>query len=240
MINPLKKSEGVIKTLRGLQAFTSVHQLTEQICQALKSTSQIQLGYYEPGHGAKGKKRYITDNDDIEEMKKVYEKKKEVLLWCYDPFIVQPANTKKRQRTDETDKEPNVKSRSRFVNVLEKKMTKVKEVFESLQKKHGSSYKPEQLRAWANMIQMEKHASLEEPPPGRFFKMKTIEVESSNTSASKLSSDKVIMSPTKRLSLRSQCIEQLEKWHRLMESGAISKEQYDELQTTLFSDIKKY
>ena len=83
------------------------------------------------------------------------------------------------------------------------------------------------------MIQMQKHASLEEPPPGRFFKTTTTEIESSNT---KLSSDEVVMSPTKRLSLHSR-IEQLEKWHRLMEGGAISKEQYDELQTKLFSDI---
>lgn len=139
----------------------------------LKCTSQIQLGYYEPGHGSKGKKRYITD-DDIEEMKVLYKKKKEVLLWCYDPFAIQPpANTKKRQHTSDTDKEPRVKSRSRFESALEKKMTKVEEVFESLQKKHSKSHKPEQLRAWANMIQMQKHASLGEPPLGRFFKTTT-------------------------------------------------------------------
>ena len=34
-------------------------------------TSTIQLGHYEPGHGTKGKKRYIT----IEEMKKLHERK---------------------------------------------------------------------------------------------------------------------------------------------------------------------
>ena len=147
---------------------------------------------------------------------------------------------KKRQRTDESDNEPKVKGRSRFENALEKKMTKVEEAFEALQKKHASSYKPEQLWAWANMIQMQKHTSLEELPPGRFFKKTTVQIESDNTSTSKISSDKVVMLPTKRLSLCSQCIEQLEKWHRLMESGAISKEQYDELQMKLFSDIKKY
>ena len=42
------------------------------------------------------------------------------------------------------------------------------------------------------------------------------------------------MSPTNRLSLRSQCIEQLEKRHRLIKGGAISKEQYDKLQMKLF------
>ena len=72
-------------------------------------------------------------------------------------------------------------------------MTKVEEVFEALQKKHGSSYKPEQLRAWANMIQMQKHTSVEEPPSGRFFKKSTTEIKLSTTSASKLSSDKVVV-----------------------------------------------
>ena len=52
---------------------------------------------------------YITDNDDIEEMKMLYDQKKEVLLWCYNPFIVQSSNTKKRQCTDESDNEPKVK-----------------------------------------------------------------------------------------------------------------------------------
>ena len=93
----------------------------------LKSpTTQIQLGYYEPGHGTKEKKRYITDDDDIEEMRMLHNKKKEVLLWCYDPFIVQSHNTKKRQRTDKSDNEPKIKGRSRFENALEKKMTKWK------------------------------------------------------------------------------------------------------------------
>ena len=49
-------------------------------------------------------------------------------------------------------------------------MTKVEEVCQALKAKHGNCYKPEQLRAWANMIQMDKHASLDEPPAGRFFK----------------------------------------------------------------------
>ena len=67
-------------------------------------TSTIQLGHYKPGHGTKGKKRYIT----IEEMKKLHERKV-VLLWCYNPFIVQPANTQNCLLTAESDIEPKVK-----------------------------------------------------------------------------------------------------------------------------------
>jgi len=160
LINPGKKSEGVVKKLRGLQLGASVQLLTEQVLQLLKAPStELQLGYYEPGHGTRGKKRYITDDDDLEEMKTLYERKKEVLLWCYDPFVERPPSAKKHKSADDNDKETKVKSRSRFENALEKKMTKVEEVFQALQKKHGSCYKPEQLRAWANLIQMDKHAS---------------------------------------------------------------------------------
>ena len=54
-------------------------------------------------------------------MKQLHEREKEVLLWCYDPFSVQPTNTKKRQLTAESDTEPKVKGQSRFENALEKK-----------------------------------------------------------------------------------------------------------------------
>ena len=48
------------------------------------------------------------------------------------------------------------------------------------------------------------------------------------------------MSPAKRITLRSECIDQLEKWHKLMERGAISMEQYKDIQDTILNDIKKY
>jgi len=121
LINPSKKSEDVVRKLRGLQVVNSVRQLTEQVLQLLKApTTEIQLGYYEPGHGTRAKKRYITDDEDIEEMKNLYEEKKEVLLWCYDPFTVQPPRVGKRKNTNENDKEPKAKSRLRFENALEK------------------------------------------------------------------------------------------------------------------------
>ena len=72
-------------------------------------------------------------------------------------------------------------------------MTKVEEVSEVLKKKHGDSYKPEQFHAWTNMIQMGKHVS----PSGK--------------SVAKVSSDDVsaksVMSPTKKMSLCTWCIE---------------------------------
>ena len=44
-------------------------------------------------------------------------------------------------------------------------------------------------------------------------------------------------SPMKRLNMRTQCIEQLSKWHVLLESGAISQAQYEELKSSIIDDI---
>ena len=46
-------------------------------------------------------------------------------------------------------------------------------------------------------------------------------------------------SPTKRVDLRMQCIDQLSKWHALLTAGAIDQGQYDELEETILGDIKK-
>ena len=48
-------------------------------------------------------------------------------------------------------------------------MTKVQKIFETLKEKHGDKFVPEQLNAWVNMIQMQKHASLDDIPTGQFF-----------------------------------------------------------------------
>ena len=48
------------------------------------------------------------------------------------------------------------------------------------------------------------------------------------------------LSPGKRISYRSECIDQLDKWHALLEKGAISNTQFQELQQTILGDIKQF
>ena len=92
-------------------------------------------------------------------------------------------------------------------------MTKVQEIFETIKEKHGDKFKPEQLNAWANMIQMQKHASLGDPPTGRFFvtqkKSREVEGEAEATLTPKSPPQPAELSPVKRANLRSQCLEQL-------------------------------
>ena len=45
-------------------------------------------------------------------------------------------------------------------------------------------------------------------------------------------------SPARKVNMRSELIDQLQKWHNLREIGAISLKQYEELQQTILTDIK--
>ena len=48
------------------------------------------------------------------------------------------------------------------------------------------------------------------------------------------------MSPGKRIKYRSECIDQLDKWHALLEKGVIDQAQFKELQDTILHDIKQF
>ena len=52
--------------------------------------------------------------------------------------------------------------------------------------------------------------------------------------------DAVNVSPGKRVNLRGQCVQQLLQLHELLEKGGINKQQYDEMQSTIMGDVKKY
>lgn len=49
-------------------------------------------------------------------------------------------------------------------------ISEVKEIVKKLEEQHRGRYSPEQLRAWAHMIQMSKHDSYDEPPDKPFFR----------------------------------------------------------------------
>jgi hypothetical protein len=168
-----------------------------------------------PGHGLKGKQKTLATNEDVEAMYDDYEGK-QIRLWI--------KRHRPQKRTHSPSPIPSSKARRSGYDTHLEKMSEVEIIFEKLQETHDN-FSPEQLRAWAHMLQMKKHDSYELPPDKPFFGK---------------SRRKETMSPGKRINMRSKCIDQLEKWHRLMESGAISAEQYQELQHTILSDIKKF
>ena len=132
-------------------------------------------------------------------------------------------------------------------------MTKVNEIFKEIHDKHGNRYSDDQKRAWAHLIEMGKHESVIQPPKKRFFQsppttesISALQGSPSHPSTSKSPTTSpirrattLVSSPGRRVSIRSECIDQLQKWHSLLDCGAITKELYEELQGTILSDIRK-
>jgi len=44
----------------------------------------VEMGYVEPGHGPKGRRVWVYADSDLRDMYKRHQRKKHVLLWCYN------------------------------------------------------------------------------------------------------------------------------------------------------------
>ena len=240
IINQKKKSMYTMKPLLKNSQFSTLTDLRECV---KEEAGQFRgaLGYVEPGHGTKGKLRQLNDDEDLAEMYVVHNRKRDVLLWCYgDVGEGSSASSESRKRPPTDTPTPASKQ-----ECIAKTISNVETIIEKLKEKHGENgYPVEQFNCWAHMINSGKWSSYDAPPDLPFFKKpkdkeKPIEKESDMPEKSSCSTAaSVANSPTKRLNLRMQCIDQLSKWHVLLESGAINKSQYEELKGTILEDIK--
>ena len=253
VMNPSRKTSFVIKKLKTSQRFQSVEDIKADISDLL-STEVDNVGYIEPGHGNKGKQHQLETSEDLNEMYKVYGKKREVRLWCLgpvgDPGQLQQSSdgsgNRKRSRTPGSVSPAPPKRAA-----CAKKLDAVEEIVAELKKKHGSKYSAEQMSAWAHMIQLEKHASRDNPPDLPYFKkcekkratkeQDDLPARPSDESSrhSPVPATVQGLSPCKRIQLRTECINQLDKWHALVEKGGITKQQYDDVQKTILGDIQQ-
>ena len=193
----------------------------------------FQFGFIAPGHGSRGRQVSLKTNSDLEKMYDEHKKRKEVVLWL--KIVKEP-----RKRPLSNSAVINIESKTKRPNVEQgssrgsnyqghlKHFSDIQCIVEKLEKMHAGDYSPEQLRAWAHMIDMKKHSSYDTPPHKPFFKRAV--------SATK----ELCMSPGKRIKYRSECIDQLDKWHALLEKGVIDQAQFKELQDTILHDIKQF
>lgn len=245
-MDPGKKSDYDVKELRGCKKFTSIDEIKKTVSDAVDSPVG-DIGYISPGHGMKGKKHPLVDEEDMVAMYTLYKGKRNVLLWCYlrSASVAQGSGSGKKRKhgDDEADSAPRSK---RAVN--EKKIQEIEDIVAQLKEKHGSKYKVEHLNAWAHLIHLGKHSSLDTPPNYPYFVgRKCAKTPTSKDSESQSDpptstekADPATLSPGKRVHLRSECIDQLSRWHSLKESGGISSEEYDELRKNIIGDIGKF
>ena len=228
----------MIKKLRGItKVFNSVCEIKKEVCDACDcEISSESFGYVEPGHGYKGRQHWLTTDEDVEDMYHIYEGKKEILLWS-----TQADHQRKRAHSPDVEES---EKRSRYDKYLDK-MTEVETIEQELKETHAEgTYSDLQLRSWAHLIQMGQHSSYATPPNKRFYK--TIKKANSATdsdamtSATANSASTLSVSPGKRVNLRGQCVQQLLQLHQLLERGGISKQQYDDMQSTIMGDVRKF
>ena len=89
----------------------------------------------------------------------VYYKKKEILIWCFLPVDKKGRNVK-RSKSEDTSNKKRKNSSAEDDNDSDGIATLV----EALKQKHGNAFSIEQYNAWAQLINLGKHASTEEPP----------------------------------------------------------------------------
>jgi len=246
-MNPTRKSDYTVKNLDGKSHYVSRDDLKAKLSDTLDFPAE-RFGYIEPGHGLKGKSHWLTTDSDLEEMYQMHKSRREILLWCYKDTgdcqsRAEGQRCKKCSSPGDSDESaaPKPKRDSCAKNIQE-----VEDIIKALREIHGSTYCTEKLSAWAHLIQMKKHSSYESPPNLPYFKLPKTKkkTKGSETTADEepaedqQTSTCTTISPSKRVGLRSECIKQLDQWHTLLEKGGITKDQYDELQKTIFDDIR--
>ena len=243
IMNPARKSDYVVRKLQSVGRFKSVTSLKCLLRDKLATSINLQpgeeenleVGYIAAGHGLRGKQCWVVDADDIEQMYEEYEKKKEIFLWCFPKN--KPTKGKKRARSPSPSKD----TRRDKYNSHGKMVEEVDEILKKLEEKHAGNYDETRLRAWAHMVHIGTHKSLDDPPDKPYFK--TGKKASSSSQCTTSTSTRIAMtaaprvSPSKRLDYRSKCIDQLQNWHELLEKGAITQEQYDALAQTILEDM---
>ena len=237
LINPARPSDFTTVNISGRAHCSTLNDLKEFIWAKFPINRPLELlnlnlvDYIEAGHGAKGRKIWLDDDDDdVAKMYFDHEGKRKILLWCYTGL----GSKKKERETLITYKGKEMK-RSQL-----KKAEEVDEIYHQLEKKHKSTFKPEQLRTWAHMLHVGTHNSYEEPPNKPFFRSTHRKRSCAEGLSSTPEHKKVALSqsPGRRVNIRSELIDQLKKCSDLVESGAISQEVFHDLHDPILSDIK--
>ena len=91
---------------------------------------------------------------------------------------------------------------------------------------------------WAHLINMKKHQSFDDPPDKPFFRgssKKVFRQQSSDIPNATCMLHEGI-SPSKRIGLRTELLDQLDKLSALLEKGIIDHAKYEQLHDSIIAD----
>ena len=77
-----RKSNFTMRKFDATYRFTSVDDIKKELSDSLHVPTIIDIvGYIEPGHGVKGKQRWLLADSDLDEMYDIHTGKVNILLW---------------------------------------------------------------------------------------------------------------------------------------------------------------
>lgn len=155
-MNKAKKKEYTIEKLSAKTPFDTLDSVKTALKQVYERVGDS-IGYIEPGHGLKGKQKWLLDDDDVSEMYAVHKNKREVMLYAFVDSPDQGDSDGTEGPSQKRPKQSEVATTSRK-DVYTKTITQVETIMAKLKEKHGSQYDAERYACWAHTIQSGKHA----------------------------------------------------------------------------------
>ena len=148
IMNPSKKSDFEVLVMKAKERFDSIQSIRSKVeCEFKDKVGKLkQIGYTEPGHGLRGKQRWLSSDDDLCTMYETYQGIQEVLLWCFGEN-----KGTKRLLEDQSNENSGAQKIPRTTNYSGHvdTMIDVHEIEQDLKK---SKFTDPQYRAWANLI----------------------------------------------------------------------------------------
>lgn len=266
IINPLRKSDAIIRELRKFTGrFSSITEVKVRIMEEfgdyVPESTRFSIGYYEGQT-----KRWICAEDDLSGLYDVYSKQpgKEIVLWCEG-----------RQNDQDSGDDSSSKAKRKKIkddghkSKREEKEDNVKVLAEELQEQHKDKLdlNEVQYRLWSRMIITGVHSSKDVPPQIPLIvgttpkkpKHSAFEETIMNTAnammkaVSKSSQDirstqiqnindcqiATGISPGKAVDIRGKSLGQLATLKQLFIDGVLSEQEFEEQKDIILGGLKK-
>ena len=219
LINSKKKSDYVVRFWHDESCkFSSVAEVKIKLMDSFPddvSTTNIQLGYFEPT------KCWIMENRDLEVMYRNFKPGSKITLWC----------ERGKGSSSSSNDEPLPKKRK---TINDEDLEEEDGIFDELKTKNPLMEAPK-LRLWAKLIKLGRYDSYEVPPPIPLI------TGSAGTKPKKGSlKDANTLSPTEVATLRRNCLEDLKRLKELLHDGILTETEFDKQKNKILLTLDQY
>ena len=168
----------------------------------VSSELNLDMGFYH-----NNKRIWVRNAEDFNDIKKSVRSSDNITLWCMGVSDKRRQGKRRHDYSDSNSEcdsgDTRQRSRSKSKTKYEEKVEHVDELVDELKLKHGTIYTNIQYRVCAETIESQNHSSMDNPPPGSFFKNQG---EKNNPSTTGTPGPSGALTPQKIAQLRSTYI----------------------------------